>query len=510
MYLAGCDFAQGKLQEARDILTSALAKEEPNELLRSAADDTFAAQMEFNIATTRSKKGFDYQLGHGHISSSLKRMEAALSKQLRTMQLASHQRLEQREAFHNYLGPDAVLTPLVIMSSFLSAKAETTLLSCPFSGSIKIQTGALVTSREEELDALGEALRLLDKAALTLLSKGRASNTAADYFNAKEMDAVQKELLVASSSSYSQRSLLLAAEPSLLPRQQVNVPSLFHSLRGPADSAAGMRSIEEDPELFTSATEESLTLRSELFPLEDGSSLTQVDYWIQWALNFGGIGLGFMFGGGHLEEGARLDAEQAKLISKVRLKLVDLLDAKSSPLDDGRRMQVLAALCKLSAQLRLLDDLFKYITKFERLSENYGDPFYQMMCARFRLDYGEWSDSYGASIDSVEEQVPRELKRLQVAKEYHRFAELNMDMHFRRDAVKRLMNCFIELSRLRHPVGVEIEMQQEQRFKEKSIERLTMFTAKEVDEKERSDMEWVKEFSYARSIQFATLLSKLR
>ena len=82
LYLAGCDFAMGNLQEAREKLNHALvAISNPDTLEEHPFRLILEAQMEYNLGVMRAKKGFDYHIAHKHIVASLRKMETALSKE---------------------------------------------------------------------------------------------------------------------------------------------------------------------------------------------------------------------------------------------------------------------------------------------------------------------------------------------------------------------------------------------------------------------------------------------
>jgi hypothetical protein len=47
---------------------------------------------------------------------------------------------------------------------------------------------------------------------------------------------------------------------------------------------------------------------------------------------------------------------------------MDIVEHQSELLDDGRRMVSCAAICKLSAHLKIMDDTYKYLKRFEVLA----------------------------------------------------------------------------------------------------------------------------------------------
>jgi hypothetical protein len=104
-----------------------------------------------------------------------------------------------------------------------------------------------------------------------------------------------------------------------------------------------------------------------------------------------------------------------------------------------------------------------------------------------------------------DESFPKEMKKMLVAKKYVRLAEPTMDVHLRRDSIKKLMNCFTEIANL---TSARLNMEEKVKYRERSIEKLALYTTKEIDEREASDPEFVKEFSYARAVYLSSVLSK--
>ena len=473
--------------------------------------------------------GFDYEQSHRYLNESIQKMEEAINVQQEEMLSARHLRDENYDVFTNYLSPDRLLAPAVVMSHFLTAKAETSFLGHAYNAGINLQTGVIITGRDAELDILSETQRVIDKSVRTLESHSR--NTLAEHLSQQTLDsggtgnvtnAAHFEVLASVSSTFSHRSLLQTAEPLL---SATEFPTIYSAVMPGSPSGA----LVEAPALLLDATKaEKFTLRSELFPVDKDLSITEVDYWIQWALAQGGIGLGFMLGSGVI-----LDVEQSKMLTKIRFRLVDLYGRKDVRIDDGRKLLLLAALCKLSAQLRLIEEVGKYLVKFEDVVEVYGDPYYHAISRRFRLDYADWTDLYvkesssrpsedeaqdldtnvdmtdAGEADAAAVTIPILMRKMQLAKEYYKLAELTLDIHLRRDSMKRVMNSFTEISLSMTVEHMEVISEEEEELSRRSsLKKLQFFTAKEIDLYEKTDPIWVKQFSYARAQQFATMLSK--
>ena len=391
------------------------------------------------------------------------------------------------------------------------ARAETAYLACTFASGINLQCGAVVTGKDDEIDTLTETYQLLEKSILTLLP---ADSKMDDVLSLTGQSTHHYSADVASAvnMTFSQRSLVFTSESLLLLHNNFeSFPNLYASNEdhGLQTYALNLHPQNETPGFLNS--EIPPTLHEESFPIENDMNFSSLDYYLQWSLAYSGVGLGFMFCEGKSTETKRLDVNQSKAVQQIRSKLVEYVDHKSIVVDDGRRVLLYASLCKLSAQLRLMDETYKYLLKFESLVHAYGDPFYQAMAARLRLDYGDWSDTYIDPVFPIEETLPKEMKKMLCAKRYYQLAELTVDVNFRRDSIKKLMNAFTEIGQSPATLEERVDWDDVQwrKYRERSIEKLRMYTTKEIDERERSDAQWVREFSYARAVYFAGLLSKV-
>lgn len=357
--------------------------------------------------------------------------------------------------------------------------------------------GMLITGRDDEEKVLADSSTYIQKSISILL---QPSESVTSVLTNEHTTYITNEVLTAVGTSYSHQSYIYSSEPSLLLQQSEPhiLPCIFHS-----STPYNLRNFI-DPINFHPPCHEWHTLRHELFPLEEISShVSEVDYYIQWALHIGGLGLGLMLIDGKIEK-----IELIKELNLVKNKLIELYARDVDVIDDGRLVLLLAALCKLSAQLHNQEDAYIYITKFEFIANNYGDPYYHALSIRFRLDYCEWVGSYHTFNTLI--VLPNEIICMHICKKYYHISELTMDIHLRRDAIKKLINSYINIANATFDGYTDMEYFSFSRSKERSIEKLSLFTAKEIEEKEVSDVFWMKEFSYARSLFFAGLLSKLK
>ena len=392
------------------------------------------------------------------------------------------------------------------------ARAETTFMSCAFPSGINLQCGYIITGKDEEMDILTETHQLLEKSINVLLPR----DTKLEDFLISTNSATYHPIPDVSSAvnlTFPHRSLVYTSESLLLLHNNFEaIPNIYASNedKGYQTFALNLHPLDQEPSIVS--PDLFPTIHDESFPVDDDDiKMNSLDYWLQWSLAYGGVGLGFMFSEGKSIEIKRLDVNQSKALQQVRSKLLDYVDHKTIIIDDGRRVLLYASLCKLSAQLRLLDETFKYLNKFEVLVHAFGDPFYQAMAARFRLDYGDWSDTYVDPISPIDESLPKEIKKLLCAKRYFQLAELTVDVNFRRDSIKKLMNAFTEIGQSQTVMEERAKWDEMQwsKFRERSIEKLKLYTTKEIDEKERNDPSWIREFSYARAVYYVGLLSKV-
>ena len=106
LYLSGCAFAMGNLQEAREKLNQELkAMKSEDSKDENALTFVNEAQMEYNLAVMRAKKGFDYQVAHKHILTSLRKMEATLQIEEEQRRRNSILRDENYEVFAQVFFP---------------------------------------------------------------------------------------------------------------------------------------------------------------------------------------------------------------------------------------------------------------------------------------------------------------------------------------------------------------------------------------------------------------------
>lgn len=171
------------------------------------------------------------------------------------------------------------------------------------------------------------------------------------------------------------------------------------------------------------------------------------------------------------------------------------------------------------------------------------DPHYVALVKRFRLDFEDWDLPF-LPAPTPEKRVARLMVMLSVAKAYYAAAEQTKDIQMQRDSVKRLANLYIEISNSdltekkaekierkrekpkrydddddgdERPVsnGVNDVAQQPQKGSTAADEsvgtllQLQALNEQEIEEKEKSDVAWVKKFGRLRAMQTVERLKDL-
>merc|ERR1711871_411636 len=85
--------------------------------------------------------------------------------------------------------------------------------------------------------------------------------------------------------------------------------------------------------------------------------------------------------------------------------------------------------------------------EFEETSQELEDPFQSALAMRWRLDFNDWRLNTFADVPS--ENGHQKLKRLKglldQTKVYQEMTEKISDVHLKRDAIKRVMNVYLEI-----------------------------------------------------------------
>jgi len=176
----------------------------------------------------------------------------------------------------------------------------------------------------------------------------------------------------------------------------------------------------------------------------------------------------------------------------------DNSDYKSG--DRESRLLLNAALAKVGMLINAKRDVETYVSHMEHLAKtlsknpNESDPHYLALSKRFRLDYEEWTALAQQGPDRKLIRLCNEI--LPISKEYVKFAEMTKDSTLKRDALKRLMNTYIEIS------NVPANSLEDVLPIPGSLEKLeSLFSVSEIELKERTEPDWIRQYGRARARQ---------
>ena len=245
----------------------------------------------------------------------------------------------------------------------------------------------------------------------------------------------------------------------------------------------------------TAAPPAHASVRAEVMLLAEHKQGTEYRQWIQWAQAVThGMGLGVLGLPGTVDADDKAGTCPFEQFREVRARLVDIEESIDSA-DTATKIVLYAALMKISVQLNLRKEAGGYISQLELLCEQISDPNYKALVKRFRLDFEDWSSSFMDNKTTIL-KLKRLQTLLQLAKEYHKAAEITSDIQIQRDALKRVVNIFIEIYQQPEPSGqpaTDIA----------TVEEMESHSTDIMEEMESTDIEWMKRFSKLRSVEFA-------
>ena len=187
----------------------------------------------------------------------------------------------------------------------------------------------------------------------------------------------------------------------------------------------------------------------------------------------------------------------------------DGAESQYRPGDKESRVLLNALLAKVCFQLNMRRDCELAVETLEILTgdmRNFTqnlDYIYVAVARRCRYDLEEWKIPVGSSPEGLATKL---LALLALAKNYLSAVEKTEDVLLLRDALKKLMNIFVDFSGIAYPdsqpAGSTIAPGETYPpTTHGTKEMLAAYTTAEVAEKEKSDPIWLRRFGKARALQ---------
>lgn len=325
------------------------------------------------------------------------------------------------------------------------------------------------------------------------------------------------------------------------------------SERGTKGAVGGAVPVKADvtSKVYCPTKHDALSLTADLLPLMAHSGRNDIALWLQWAVTstegfgYGSMASPFSFAKvptkkddekknamsslGPAGSAAALlsstnDCPKSSeaLLKEVKARIYEVeaimgnkFDGAESlykPGDKESRVLLNAILAKICFQLNLRRDCELAIETMElltsdmkHLSQNM-DYFYIATARRFRYDLEEWKIPSGSS---AEGQAAKLQALLIYAKSYSSTAEKTGDVQLQRDSLKKVMNIYSDFSNIQYPEHAPSDYKAAQGLSTTTTypppngtrEMLATFTTAEINEKEKSDPIWLRQFGRIRAFQ---------
>lgn len=442
------------------------------------------------------------------------------------------------------LSLDYVLAPSIMLSQVLISKIENFIMSSQYLEGLKIQSGLILDNNDVDNWKSNEVSRLIKEAADSMKhirndfnseAKGdgdvvikhkalfdvEASIHAIENYrvlcdlavgipNGNNVDPDLQQVAVMLTEKIN-KTLKLNLNSNTAMKEKANEEKESGDKEGKKSRGASRG--EKKSLDYNSSTHDLATVRSELLPFINRFGRTDTALWVQWALSeTGGVGYG-LFGQvsaatspeGILVTKSNMKDPDAKtydsLLKEVRARLLEVENETDKRIMSDRdyrhgekeeRILLNAALAKIAAQLGNKDHVIKHIDMMENLTMSLklvntknlqnNDVHYIALAKRFRLDYEEWDTPTFLLPDKL---LQRLMDLLLIAKDYVKAAELCCDWNLRKDAYKRIINIFSDISNVPQPPN-------EEPIKFETIEKLKYFNDEDVNDKETSSPSWTR------------------
>lgn len=240
------------------------------------------------------------------------------------------------------------------------------------------------------------------------------------------------------------------------------------------------------------------SVRNEVF-MKTYTDTDEVHSWIQWALAASeGIGLGFMGlqGAVDYEESS---VHSAEFYREVKSHLHDA-ERMIHPDDISSQLSLSCVLMKVSAQLNLRKEAGSYVEQYEKCADRLQDVNHQALSKKYRYDFEEWNTFVKEG--GITTKLRRFSLLLGYAKSYYRAAEKTADLQLQRDAIKRVLNIYIEIAQASELSGTRVEADLQ--------DEIDLLAADDIDQKESTDINWMRKYSRTRAAEFLRKLKEKR
>lgn len=283
---------------------------------------------------------------------------------------------------------------------------------------------------------------------------------------------------------------------------------------------------------YSSNVHDIFTNRAALMPFSSPMGFTDVSILISWVMAATGIpGLGMMmmnskkitpfdpemipnpnvaeskvmmYAGASPEPSESLLKEARARMIEIETEFESRYKTPDSCLPGDKELRLLLNVCiaKISVQLNIRPNLQTYVSTIEMLStdlvkdKDFCEPNLIALSKRCRLDYEEWLSASAASKVSNDKKLNRMCTEfIPLIKDYIQYAKMGGDLELIKDSMRRYMNMYIEISKVPQNPG-------DPPLEHATLEKLeSLFLPKDVDKKEGSDCNWMRQYGRARAHQ---------
>lgn len=260
------------------------------------------------------------------------------------------------------------------------------------------------------------------------------------------------------------------------------------------------------------------TIHAEILPLLDHFGRNEISAWIQWAVSTcGGASMAILGQNcSNPREKVGLnwnmmveEQPSVQLLREVRKRLLEVeskvtatptnakahLDHKHVNIET--RVLIYLLLTKISAQIGEHKETGHFLYQLERICEELRDfqarstdsLYYTAIAIRMRMDYEEWSVPDLVSDGWILTFYVN--KQLPLAKKYLKCCEELSDVIMQRDALKRMMNIYLEVS--------SIPLSEDHDEKSQTLSQLGDVSESVVEENEANNPEWLQKNGHLRA-----------
>ncbi len=549
---AGCRFANGKYDSAYSLLEEETLRHNDDEenpslnreekLIKKWVNNILDSQIQYNLVCLNARKNkhdiFATDKSLVPICSYFDERNAEIEEQNK---YGNPFYAAKPDKLPNFTPFDTDLAAAAILSHILISKLEQTLLTVEFRTGIDVQMGIISGGSTADTNVEMAAVDKVSTALTTALSliNNRQFNHKPSYDTTAIREGVSNYSLFVTLANIKPTGadndnsyVAVSNEVSghLKNKFGIHINEKTAQKIPPATPATAENDAsnrKKKPDFskgYVSTMHDGITVRNEIMALSKRIGNTEATYWIQWALcNSNGTGWGYMCTlspnttpeNGIVMTGAGATAIGMKVqetyLKEVRSRLTEVeydfsCRFEHDPLyrqgDKETRILLLITLAKISAQLNMRKECAAHVTQLEQLAMSLRDPhprsgqnndfFYIAIAKKLRYDLEEWNLS---AISFPEKRLEHLLVMLGVAKDYVKYAKYSIDVHVRRDAYKKLINTYLDISNAPLPTGSEV-------LPPGTLEKLSNYSAKDIEEREGRNTMWTRQFARVRAEQF--------